>query len=202
MTVSTESVSIGILIAMVVLAICFGVLVWLRRLKKAKEAKKNSASAPPIAAGGRYRQIYLPDDSSSSPQPTAAIGGQQRVRIQSANSPRSVQSAPSFQSGSTTSTARSVTNDVIYDIVIQSWYAHLVNHSSTVYLKEMLENTSYTKADLVEEMKMLVSAIGDSARLVKWRYLTDPEKVAIRTVTTEMKSKIIKNFQRRTNIVV
>jgi hypothetical protein len=89
------------------------------------------------------------------------------------------------------------TDEEIWNVVIGSWYEHLIRHSATEYLRQIVKNSEGMKEkDLIPEMRLLLGNL-PNVSVVRWSQLTAVEKASIGEQAKVLKDEIVASAARR-----
>jgi hypothetical protein len=100
-------------------------------------------------------------------------------------------------SSSNASPRQSVSDEVIYNIVIMSWYEHLIRHGKTEYLRTIVSKSQgMTLRDLIPEMRILANSI-PNVPLERWSALGNEDKETIKEAALNLKPRIMASVGRR-----
>ena len=193
--VDTEDPSHLALIGLVILAVLIAGFLFYRRLKRKRAEQRekllkeqNESYDTTAPANKDYRNVYkkaVLKASSSEPKP--AKDG----RSEASGVPAGAEVK-----------REAYTDDDIYNIVVISWYEHLIRHTQTEYLRTIVKNSSGMVArDLVPEMRMLLQSIPE-VPLNRWSALTVPEKEAISAAAVTLRPKITQSVGKRFKMAV
>ena len=197
---------IALLITLVVVVVAVIAVVWYRRQKKKRAAArekllKNEVSGYDAtdraegAGGKEYRAIYRKAALKASVEGNESAEDLESQRTSKQTSGRS--EASSKGPGPLNKKASEATSDDILQVVVGSWYEHLIRHSATEYLRLIVKNSEgMTEKDLIPEMRMLLAAIPDVA-LERWSRLSSQDKNTITVKVKDLKADIIASASKR-----
>jgi len=204
----------ALMIAVVVISILLVVVgllaayMWFRKRSRARAAAREKllqdqteSYDTTMPSNKEYRNVYkkavLKAGSTESPKPSM---GKSKQRQQD-SSVASIASAD-LEVGESVKREGPVTDDQIFDVVISSWYEHLIRHAQTEYLRTIVKNSSgMSMRDLIPEMRMLIDAL-PNVPLNRWSGLSASDKAAISTAAVSLKTRITQSVGKRFTLAV
>ena len=197
---------VGILLA---LGAAFYGYVWFKKRSRARQAarekllkEQNESYDTTMPSNKEYRNVYkkavLKADASVTSTPTAKAAQAAPKPVESSL----VSAASDLESGQVSKRSATITDEEVFNVVLQSWYEHLIRHSQTDYLRTIVKNSSgMTTRDLIPEMRMLLEAI-PNVPLSRWSALSASDKAAISTAAVSLKPRITQSVGKRFKLAV
>ena len=170
---------------------------WIVKRRKARAAAREKLLKDDVT---NYDATGSPKENKSVYKKSALKASVGEGDIESQSGTKSFASSKGSSNLSSSTPRRSsgeVSDDDILQIVIGSWYEHLIRHSATEYLRSTVKNTAgMTEKDLVPEMRLLLADCG-TVPMVRWSKLTTDEKARISASAKSVKSAVIASVAQR-----